>query len=85
MTVPKDIVPRTPITADDLRALNDLIGSEVDMAEPQGVVTDSAGIPTWALAPTVSTGQLTGATFTADEVRLAGLTPADIPNITVIN
>lgn len=82
---PNDIVPRRSMNADELRELDAFIGREVEVTMPGEVIADRDGIPAWMTQPTTSSAFLSGATLTAAEVRAAGLTAADIPNITIID
>lgn len=84
-SIPPDIVPRRPAqwTAEQLRALDAAVGSEVELREPvfvEGPDGTPAGVEIH-----VSSGTLARPVLTLREVRSAGLTPADVPNISVVD
>lgn len=82
---PADVVPKAGITADTLLRLNSAIGQQISHQEPGEIMTDLDGVPIAAEDPTITEATLGGAVVTAAEVKAAGLTPDDIPNIDVID
>ena len=81
---PQDIVPPKGLTADTLRHLNATIGQQIEQREPGELIDDVDGNPLAVGAPQHHIGTLANVAVTAAEVQAAGLTPADIPNIDII-
>jgi len=81
---PKDIVPPKGLTADTLRHLNATIGHQINQHEPGELIEDVDGTPLAVGASQHHIGTLADVVVTAADVEAAGLTPADIPNIEVI-
>lgn len=82
---PADVVPKAGITAETLLQLNAAIGQQISHQEPGEIMTDLNGLPSAVEDPTITEATLGGAVVTAAEVKAAGLTPDDIPNIDVID
>ncbi|MFE5340720.1 hypothetical protein ACFQ80_10880 [Isoptericola sp. NPDC056578] len=83
---PPDAVPARPLTRDDLLDLNARVGHVVTVSQPGAVMLDPDGMPvgvepstSWAPEP------MERPSFTLAEVRAAGVTPGEIPNIDVVD
>lgn len=81
---PQDVVPRKGPFADTLRRLNDAIGQQIEQREPGELMEDIDGNPLAVGMSQHRVATLGAVTVTAAEVEAAGLTPADLPNLEII-
>lgn len=69
--------------AEHYRQLNSMVDTAVTATLPGEILFDVDGIPT-AVEPSLTTGAAVFSVHvTRDELTAAGLTPADVPNLTV--
>ena len=82
---PKDVVPPAPLTREQLLRVNDAVGTAVHVSEPGEVLTDTDGVPI-GVGPTVTSSATLGSwPVYRDQLDAAGLTPDDVPNLTIID
>lgn len=82
---PKDVVPSTPPTREDVLRWNDTVGTVVNVSQPGDIPTDPDGIPL-GVGPTSTTRDTIGLIpITRDQLAAVGLTEDDVPNLTIIN
>lgn len=86
-TPPPDVVPpqRRESTAESYRRMNEAVGKVVTGTEPGEVLLDADGVPI-GVGPTRQVRSIFGgAAVTVDQLARVGLTPQDVPNLTIIN
>lgn len=84
MKGPRDVVPGSGLTREDILAMDEAIGTRVNVQTPGEVLCDVDGIPT-AVEPTRHrTASLAGVVLTSRDLQRVGLTPEDVPNISVV-
>lgn len=84
---PRDTVPPTSITLDDLQRMNDMVGKPVTVTIPGKVITDVDGVPIGVTESRTEPGGMFVAIVSRREIAALGLTPEDVqrdfPNLTV--
>jgi hypothetical protein len=82
---PRDVVPPTPPSREQILRCNEAVGSVMPVSEPGEMDADSEGIPI-GVGHTSTTQEFIGALFFyRDQLDAAGLTDDDVPNLTVID
>lgn len=85
-SVPADIVPGRGLTRDDLLAQDAAAGTWAEVTIPGEVVlSPETGLPIGFGEPTTETVYRGGSMVTHTQLAAAGLTPDDVPNLTVID
>lgn len=81
---PRDVVPPAGPSAETLRRLNNAIGKPIQQKEPGELIEDTDGNPIAVEQSKTHAATLGTVTITAAEVEAAGLTPADLPNLEIL-
>lgn len=82
---PRDVVPPTASTRDTLLRMNAMVGEIVTVLNPGEIVEDVDGFPIGMTENTVTRAPFAGAVVTPAHLASVGLTPQDVPNLTIIN
>lgn len=83
---PKDVVPPSPPTREDILRWNDMVGTVMNVSEPGEIILDpESGVPLGA-GPTATTRDTIGSIpVTRDQLAAASLIEDDVPNLTIID
>lgn len=81
---PADVVPPSGMTRQDYINQNDATGKTVTVTIPGEVIYDVDGSPIGVEPPQVSEATFAGACVTRAQLAAVGLTPEDVPNLTVL-
>ncbi|MCZ0727195.1 hypothetical protein [Mycolicibacterium iranicum] len=83
---PKDVVPPTPPTREDILRWNAMVGTVMNVSEPGEIISDpDSGLPL-GVGPTATTRDTIGSIpVTRDQLAAVGLTEDDVPNLTIID
>lgn len=82
--VPRDVVPPTGLTREDVLRMNDNTGTWTQIHTPGEVVEDTDGNPIGVTPDEVETVYFAGAAMTEHELEQLGLSPEDVPNIRIL-
>lgn len=82
---PTDVVPPAPRTREQILRMNDAVGTAVHVSEPGEILTDTDGMPIGVGPTTTSSATLGSWPVYRDQLDAAGLTPEDVPNLTIID
>lgn len=81
---PRDVVPTRGLDRETLLALNAAALTNVRIEEAGEVTEDVDGIPAYVGPPTITTGMLGRTAVLASQLRAAGVDPAEVPNLHII-
>lgn len=81
---PRDIVPGSGLSREDLLRQNANVGSVVDFHIPGEILEDSDGNPIGMTPSRTEKTIFGGASVTPAQLEAVGLTPDDVPNLDVV-
>lgn len=82
--IPRDVVPGSGPTREDLLRQNEIAETWQEVTTPGEMTVDVDGLPTGFGPPTTEHVYVGSSVITRSQLKGAGLTEKDVPNLTVI-